>query len=317
MKAFISKISPLKVGLVAFSIGAGIFTYMLFMMFLNDYGSYDSAVGGRFGQFIVNAPFYFNVVVWIYAVFATHNILYATSYQKSKKAYMGNGLSFTILGFLEVLLSVVYLFNGTYSRIGGRINAIYPVDLIIYGLFFAFFGCFLYFYGQRFLKEKESYPQKSLKPVRLRPGRAFARGFYLVIALYMLGGLCFSFITFDTSFDHFAGMLGVYLAMALPWAALILYEFFYRSEPDWEKRKRKQWIYSTIILGSGLLLFAWIMIAEAADPNFLTESGSALFPLDHMLMESYAFGPFFALFPSLLGSLISLGKLTYAHFRHK
>ena len=55
-----------------------------------------------------------------------------------------------------------------------------------------------------------------------------------------------------------------------------------------------------------MVIGVWIFIASKVDPDFLTEAGTSLFPIEHMLFGIPAVGPIICLLFVMVASIISI-----------
>lgn len=292
----------LSLALILLFLLVGIWVYHTFFFFLNDFGSGDKLGQSSFAFLSDYLIYYLSTLIGIYLVFVIYYLVFPRSLEGKRKTLKVNGIILSGLGLVLLIMSIIKVAGGTFSIIEGTVTSLFPLDVILYAVAYILFGSFMAVYGFRFYKELDGdtyYPVSG--PLWKRMIDGFLKGTFAVFALYYCGALEEMWFTFDYSFDHVWAMIGVYLLMAFPLVEMGFYLFGYKSRFGEELKKRLyQRNICCLFFMIGLALVAWVWIAETADPNFLTEAGTALFPLEHMLAESPAFGVIFAIFMSLV-----------------
>ncbi|MBP5091620.1 MAG: hypothetical protein J6328_03575 [Bacilli bacterium] len=270
--------------------------YRFLWMLLIDIGSKHDG-GGGFYLFPTIYPRYLLLVIHVYALFVIHHLRHPHSERLHRLTFKVNGIILAALGFLLTLTSVIKIFTGN-APIDSfyNISFMFTLDCPIWGIIYAILGLLLFFYERKYYKaEDEVYEEKVGNPI-LRSLKNVGKGIYVVFALFYTGDFISSPMTFDHSFTHFFSMLPVYFLIALFPASLIFYEFVYKKKSfDYVAKKKWELLASTILLGVLLVSSIWILIANSVDPNFLTEGGTALFPIEHMLFGIPAVGPIIAI----------------------
>ena len=270
--------------------------YHFFWMLLEDYGT--GAFGTHFGFFGKYYPYYLSVAIGIYLLIVYHLLLHPTSFKRKKLTFMVNGLILAALGFALSLIVVLKMANGSYRPVMSEITFLFPLDLLIWGIIFAGIGGLFFFLGKRYQDEGEEAYKAVDGNLFTKIIKCIFRPIYVLFTMFYSGALIYRVATFDLGFEHFFPMWGVYTLMACPAICLGLYEWVYKEMKSEERKIMFQFKATWISALVTLLSFVWVFISSKADPDFLTESGTALFPLDHMLMDSPPFGVLFAfLFP--------------------
>jgi hypothetical protein len=269
-------------GLMFAYCGISLFYFVWF--FIQDFGS-DFAFLTKY------IPFYLVNIIPVHLLFVLHLSLHPVSYKRKKLMLMVNGAVVAAGGFLTSLSIAILLFRGTYpSIIMGGVSYLYPLDDLILGLIYSICGFFIYFYGRtKYTGLDDAFPVKR-DPIGLLILRDVFRPLYVLIALFFMGDLMHFFVTLDYTGINAGAMMSVYLLMILPLVGLGLYEYGYLEAPA-AKKPARQLVYSVSLTAAALILTAWFWIGETVRPDFITESGMALFPID--FMKSIPFGPFF------------------------
>lgn len=246
-------------------------------------------------------PLYLSCLGLLYFYLAYHFCFFYKSRERQKMALKGNGLALSILGFVIVLLDVIFISNGTYKGfIINRATSIYPLDSFLLGFVFCIIGGSYSFLG--FRKKEFSL---GIKVGESHVVFIILRTIFALFSSFFLGDLLVSFINFDRSFDNFFCCLSIYLLFAfLPF----LFIFFncYNSSLDAairiQKGKKTYFIFTLI----GLFFVAYFLIVFSIKPDFLSLSMVGNFPL--LFMTSKLIGP---LILSLLAVGVPLGAYIY------
>lgn len=274
----------------------GICLFYFVWFFIQDFGSNFAFLGKYLPFYLVNA-------LPIHLLFVLHLSLHPISYKRKKLMLMVNGGLVSVEGFLVVLLIAIYLMRGIYpSVVMGGVSYLYPLDDLLLGLIYSACGFFIYYYGRKkYAGLDEVFPTKR-EPIGLLIIKDVFRPLYVLVSLFFMGDLMHFFVTLDYSGVNAGAMTSVYLLMALPLVALGLYEYGFLEAPV-EKKPKRQLIYSVSLVGAALILTTWFWIGERICPDFITESGMALFPID--FMKSIPFGPFFLFVLSFSAPLVA------------
>lgn len=255
-------------------------------------------IGSKFSFFLTFIPLYLSFVGLFYLYISYHFCFFFVSKDKQKKSFIGHGIALSALGFLIVLIDVIYLSNGTYpSFLINRASKIYPLDSFLLGFLFCLVGGFYSFLGWR-KKEtnlginvgKRTWYFSTLKII------------FGLISSFFFGDLLFSFVTFDRSFSNFFGTFSVYLLMAfLPF--LVIFYSCYLSGKENELLIKDGEKVSFILTIVGLVLSSYFLIAYSIKPSFFSESLVASFPL--IFMASKFIGPILLVVLSIVYPLAS------------
>jgi|GEM_PF-4817128 len=255
-------------------------------------------IGSKFSFFLTFLPLYLSFLGLFYLYISYHFCFFFVSKEKQKKSFLGHGIALAALGFLIVLIDVIYLANGTYSSLLiNRASKIYPLDSFLLGFLFCLVGgLYSYFYFRK--KEinlginvaKRTWYFSSLKII------------FALVSSFFLGDLLFSFVTFDRSFSNFFLTLGVYLLMAFLPFLVIFYGFYLNGKGDENLIKSNKKI-SLILTVIGLLLSSYFLIGYSIKPSFFSESMVASFPL--IFMASKFIGPILLVVFSIFRPAIS------------
>ncbi|MEE5995274.1 MAG: hypothetical protein V3G53_01825 [Candidatus Enteromonas sp.] len=281
--------------------------YRFLWMFLIDIASKHDG-GAPFYLFPTIYPRYLLMALHIYALFILHHLIRPYSAEGRRKTCLINGIILGALGLLLLIVCIVKIATGN-APIDSfwNISLMVVFDCPVWGVLYAFFGALMFFYAKKYMVKDETIYREKKGNIVLRFFRAFGAGAYTVFSLFYSGDFVSSILTFDHSFAHFWSMVPIYLIIMLFPASLIFYELVYNKENfDYVAKKRWQLLSSTILLGVILVSVVWLLIAKAVDPDFLTESGTALFPIEHMLFGIPAVGPIIALLFVGVASCLSI-----------
>jgi len=275
------------------------FFYVTFWLLLEDYGSGEG--GGHFALFSSVYPFYLHTLTLFFALFAYSFTAFSPLKRKAKQCRI-YGSILIALGIILLIALISKLVKNEYYFGMLSLTEMFPGDLIAYSLIFVILGALAIVYSFRLKEVSLNRPsEKRIKRIL----RRVLVVFYVIFTAFYTGDLIALPMTLDRSMKYFGGMFAVYLLMSVPIASIIIYGFFsyYKEEEWWQSLHSK--IITLVIPLTALILGGWILIFEVFSPNFLTEAGTAVFPLDHMLQDSIAFGPIVVLSLSLLGPLMS------------
>ncbi len=272
------------VGLFLLSLVASIYFFLFFTFFIHDYGSgfaYLGSAASGYVCFLLGLP-----TLLFFSYFAYVK-------PRCKGFYFAFGLTMAILGFATVLLIAIFSLNGTlHSLLDGRYTAIYPLDALLLGFLYCGLSPYL------MLKSRKSEVKFRFVGVRVLLYGLF-RGFVCLIALYFLGDLLLSSLSFEASSSYAFDVLPIYLLSAL----LVVY--MYLTPLPYKKRL----LAYAVLLGLAAFFSLWFIISYSANPYLLNLSMVAFFPID--FMGSILLGPSLLLAFSLLATSLDLGASIY------
>lgn len=272
------------VGLVLLSLVAGIYFFLFFPFLIHDYGSgfayLPSAVPG-YVCFLFGLP---SLLFFSYLAYVK---------PRSKGFYFAFGVTMAALGFLTVLLIAIFSLNGTlHSLLDGRYTAIYPLDALLLGFLYCGLSPYLV------IKSRKSEVKFRFVGVWSLLYGLF-RGFVCLIALYFLGDLLLSFLSFDASSSYAFDVLPLYSLAAL------LVAYMYLTPLPSSKRL----LAYAVLLGLAAFFSLWFVISYSANPYSLNLSMVAFFPID--FMGSILLGPSLLVAFSLVATSLDLGASIY------
>jgi hypothetical protein len=269
-------------------------------------------VGRKFQNLGKTLPLLLFLSGVVLLLFALHLMAHPLNARKMALTALGNGLALVLLSFTTILLITIFLLNGTYSSfLSGYLFPAYPLDAYLGSFLLLASGSLLYFWGTRLKKHPlRDYPfsvHEWTKHGKL--WTSLSRPFFVLVALYFMGALLVSPMSFANAIPHLGGMIGFYLLMLLPSGMLAIYEWDYLDKQPLPKRQR---LYknSVIMTLSSLILALWFWIAQATDPQFLIEGATALLPID--FMANLKLAPYLLLLLCLSSSLIA-----FLHFLNR
>lgn len=241
----------------------------------------------------------------LYSLFVIH---LASRPRNEKKAYstlIVNGAILSVISLILVIYVCIQIGIGKVysSPVEGYPSPLFPIDLVIGCILFAFLGLALFLLGKR-LKKREMLlwavvPSNKKLPTRIV--LSIFNSLLIILSGYFLGALIISLGSFDHSFNHVFGVITISLLMLFLSCPLFFYEWrrFFRNEALNRKSQGKE---SLIFLSTGLLLDVLFLVALCLDPQFVIETTMSYFSFDYMI--SLAAAPYLLLILSLVPSFI-------------
>lgn len=295
--------------LIASFLFASYLLYFGFWCLISDYASGD--IGQSFNVFKYMYPFYLDVVSFILSFV----ILYCAFHVRKSKHFKSKTFSLLVIGVILNLVS--YIIDKVNSSTLNDIKptVFYPLDINTAHIvsFFVFGFAILVLL---FSKGIELKPHPIVGTIK-----GLIYFVFMLISMFFVGDLECMYFTFDTSLKNLVGVIPIYGLMVLIVLNFLVYELFKcKFDISLNNLTKKQYInfinYCLIVLLLTVIFFLWIYFYEKSNPNFVTESCTALFPVDHMLMHSKAYGIILLTalnaLPSLLAGIYMLVKKSKA-----
>ncbi len=255
-------------------------------------------IGSKFSFFLTFLPLYLSFFGLFYLYISYHFCFFFVSKEKQKKSFLGHGIALSTLGFLIILIDVIYLANGTYSSfLINRASKIYPLDSFLLGFLFCLVGGL---YSYLYFRKKEI--NLGVNVAKRIWYFSTLKIIFALVASFFLGDLLFCFVTFDRSFSNFFLTLSVYLLMAFLPFLVIFYSSYLNGKKDEDLIKSNKQI-SLILTVIGLALSSYFLIGYSIKPSFFSESMVASFPL--IFMASKFIGPILLVVISILRPALS------------
>ena len=184
------------------------------------------------------------------------------------------GFFFLLIGLLLVFLVPYYISCGLYfAPLMQTVNALFPLDLVIYGMISFLLGVYLVIRATPFAISNQFLTFQKKKRTALGITFPFVL-LYVIIALYLLGSL-FTGIDFAAWNEKtFPLMIPSYLLMGYV-SFLPFYQIVFLS-----KRKRKSKVLTILPIVFTLLLDSALLITNLIEPNLYVYCGKAYFPID-------------------------------------
>lgn len=279
-----------KIIWVIFFLYTSYLVYMGFWCAIQDYASGD--VNQKFGVFNYMYPYYLSIFSSLFSLFT----IYGFFHQKTKYNLITLIIKHAVVFTLN-FVSFIFLFVNIKTFLNIKPTILFPYDIIVFSILWPVFLVMSFILN---LKNKKEYKEKNKLYITIPKNTIYI--IYTLIVMFFIGDLLCIPLTFDTSFEHIIGCLPIYLLMILLVFNLFVYEFLFKCKDDFiyidndnnsNKLNKKDYktltIYSISTLILSILFLIWIFIYESKHPNYITESCTAMFPLDHMLMRSPAF----------------------------
>lgn len=269
--------------------------YQGFWLMMVDYGSGD--VNQSFNLFKNVYPYYLWLALSIYLLFVLYFILHNKNMNRRKLTLRINGIILLLLCVFELLSIFLKLSSGKLYFYMTSMTYLYPLDMIIMvSIYLAISIVFIIFS----FKQTKLYFNES-KKLHIPVLHDFLTGLYILVLLFFVGDLLCIYKTFDRN-KNLLGVLPVYILILLMVVNVFVYEFVYRRK----NHVRGSIYYACFQVMISIICIYWVGIYEKYHPNFMTESLTALFPLDHMLMESRAFSMYFLSIMNIVPSLFAI-----------
>lgn len=189
------------------------------------------------------------------------------------------GILLSFFGLLLVALTSGYIASSYYySPVMGTVNAIFPIDLIIYGILAICFGIPLIL---RSLLDKKPLENWKFYPRSKKSWAIFPFAlFYLLIAFYMLGGFLLGFDYANWEEASFGLMIPTYLIMLFIPGLLDAYVIIYQNISISSLSGWKKFYVLWSPLGFAIILNLLLLVTNLIDPNVYVHCGKPYFPID-------------------------------------
>lgn len=283
--------------------------YYFFFFAMLDYGSGDKQAITSFALAKNYYPFYLLVFTSIFFLFNFYNLRFRNhkNDKSVKKHYIVSAILLMILSLGTVGVTVLKVVDKTFSlnfnKVGGLL-LFYPYEAFVFSGIYFIFAIYYLVYG---IASKHPFNYSIGKRNNFFVGliKAIFYSLFVLIASYYFGIIIFSYKTFPRSSDHYAMVINTYLYSLIPFISLITYISVKLSSRKESYKIKEQSIASFTILLLTLFFFFLFYCYEISNPDFLVKELTNIFPLDHMLMKSYAFSIIIISATLLIGSLTS------------
>ena len=274
--------SLIVAGLLALFFIASAFTFMNFMYCFADIvgcivsGSADVAIV----DLLRSLPMFLSFFMTLWTLLLVHAYFRNVDEQKRLKSLYKNAIVIMAFAGISIVYIIVGLIVGKYSSlVEGSPSPLYPLDALLYSLFFAFIGACAFLYGKKY-QEKLPYLVPSRGPVatKARFGYCFFVAIWMLIALFSFAGFWIGLFVIDFLHGYQAYSIALLLVYLVNAVFMIAWEFYYNELTE-EGRKKVLFPLSLIALGIAVISAVFYFIALGANLDGPSNIGFGVLPV--------------------------------------
>ena len=258
------------------------FTFMNFLYCLSDCigsivsGSPDVALRDALRSLPVSLSFFMSVS----GLMVAHTFYRNESADILQKRAKKHALLGIILGGIIIVYVIIMRIAGKYlSLVEGAPSRLFPLDSIIYSLFFIAFGICILMYLKTAIK-LPAYVGPSRAPIQKkgRGARNFFRGLWLVFGLYGFCGFFYSLFIVDFAHGYVAYSIALMLVSLVCCLSIAIWEFYYNNLTE-DARKAVTLPLSLISLGVSVAAAVFYFLALKNDLDGPSNVGFGILPI--------------------------------------
>lgn len=266
-------------------------------------GSPDVAIK----DFLRSIPLFLICFMAIWSVLLFQATFRKVSDEKMNKSLFKDAICLIAFAGVNILYIIVGRIIGKYSSlVEGSPTNIYPLDTILYSLFFIFLGVLVIIYLKKY-QDKYQYvvPTRGQIVTKARGLYCTFMSFWMLIALFGLSGGIYSIFIYD--FTHGYAFYGIATIFAYLLSPIFLgfWEFYYNELKE-EKKKEILLPLSLIALGVSVFFIALYMIALSTGLDAPSNAGFGMFPV--AFAASVNIATLLVVFTPLIVSIVALIK---------
>ena len=285
------------------------FTFMNMLYAFSDIagcivsGSPDVAIK----DFLRSVPLFLTFFMTLWGLLLIHGVFRKVSDERMIKSIFKDAICIIAFAGVNILYVIIGRIIGKYSSlVEGSPSSIYPLDSIIYSVFFIGLGVLAIIYVKKF-KDKFQYivPTRGQIVTKARGLYCTFVTFWMLIALFGFSGGIFSIFIYD--FAHgfaFYGIATIFAYLMSP-IFLAVWEFYYNELLE-EKKKEILLPLSLIGLGVSVFFIALYMIALSTGLDAPSNAGFGMFPV--AFAASVNIATLLVVFTPLIVSIVALIK---------
>lgn len=267
------------------------FTFMNFLYCLSDcIGSIVCAsVDVALRDALRSLPIFLSFFMSVSGLMVAHSFYRNETGDIFKKRAKKHALIGIVLGGIVILYVLAMRFAGKYlSLVEGAPSRLYPLDAILYSLFFIAFGVFVWIYFKDGSK-LPSYVGPSRAPLQKkgRGARYFFRALWLVIGLYGFCGFFYSLFILDFSHGYVFYSIATMLVSLVCCLSVAVWEFYYNNLTE-EKRKEVTLPLALLSLGAAVVVLILYFIALKNNLDGPSNVGFGILPIAFSASVNFA-----------------------------
>jgi len=274
--------SVYNISFILFFALGGIAMYDYLFDLCNIIGAFVSGTPSEAIKHILyRLPVMLTAFILMYLGFCNFSIFRAETRQKRASGHKISGIVSIIFGIAVIAYVIASVVCGRYSSfIVGLPFAFFPLNYVVYGVFFVIYGIYSFCHGFKINKSGTRLPfcKNRRNPVLRVILAPFIFILYVIIS-YMFGASIFGIFYMDWLHENVIYNIALTLCFTLPWVETMLYRLGYMELKDKVKGIfLKRW--SLIFLVANILAFALYLFAIRLNPASPYLNSGSMLPID-------------------------------------
>lgn len=267
------------------------FTFMNFLYCLSDcIGSIVcSSVDVALRDALRSVPIFLSFFMSLSGLMVAHTFYRNESPEILRKRAKKHSMIGAVIGVIVIVYVIAMLIAGKYlSLVEGAPSALYPLDALLYALFYVAFGVSIWIYFQK-TENGQGYAGPSRPPVWTKGKgiRNFFKTFWMLIGLYGFCGFFYSLFIVDFKVGYVPYSLAMMLVSLTVFLSLCFWEFVYNNLTV-EKRKEVTLPIALISLGISVVVAVLYFIALKNNLDGPSNVGFGILPIAFSASVNFA-----------------------------
>ncbi len=293
------------------------FTFMNFLYAVSDcVGSIVcSSVDVAIRDALRSVPIFLSFFASISGLMVAHTVYRNESPEIVRKKARKHATFGVVIGSLIIVCVTVMLITGRYlSIVEGAPSRFYPLDSMLYAMFYVFFGIFVWAFIRK--TDAPGFIGPSRPPVwkKRRGLRSIFRTFWLLIGLYGFCGFFYSFFIVDFSDGYVPYSVAVMCVSLVAFGAVAIWELLYNNLSV-EARKKATLPLAIVYLAASVGAAVFYFIALKGNLDGPSNVGFGLLPI--AFSASVNFATLFVVAVPVIASVVALIKGIYRRAKLK
>lgn len=282
--------------------------YYFFFFILLDYGSGDVQSITSFALTKRYYPFYLLVFNAFFFLINFYNLRFRhhKNVKSCKKHYLVSSILLLIISLAAIITTSLKIVDKTFNlNYPGSLLLYYPYEGFVFPIIYIAFSIY---YLVVALTDIDVFNNNETKRCNLCISilKSIFYTLFVLIASYYFGIVIFSFKTFPRNSLHPIMSIQTYLISLIPFIMLCLFVYLKMSNKSFKDKVKFQRNSSIIFLLISIIIPCLYYCYELSNPDFLVNELTNIFPLDHMLIKSYAFSIIIITVEIFSSSVVSL-----------
>ena len=239
-------------------------------------GSMDVAIK----DLLRSLPLFFSFFMSLWTLLLLHSVFRNVDERKRNASIFSKSIVIMSFAFVNIMYVIIGLIVGKYSSITeGSPSALYPLDSVLYSIFYLLIGACALVYVLKF-KDKLQYvvPNHGIIVRKARVVYSIFLNIFLLVALFGFASGVFSMFIYDFKHGHaFYGVALILIYLLSP-LMLLVWEFYF-NELKPEKKKEVYLPLSIISLSGSVVFVTLYMVALGTDRDAPSNAGFGMLPV--------------------------------------